>query len=92
MGLELAPILNTGDNTNYQSNMQNQEVHKFNKIVSGIYVGEYQKQAWVFVGEMTQEPRTGAKERGERLPLTRSASQESTQSEKDFSKQYQVLS
>ena len=58
--------------------------------VQGIYVGEYQNQSWVFVGEITSVPREAAS-RDERRPLQRSASQESTASEKDFSKAYQAI-
>ena len=57
--------------------------------VQGIYVGEYQNQSWVFVGEITSVPREVASH--ERRPLQRSASQESTASEKDFSKAYQAI-
>ena len=57
--------------------------------VQGIYVGEYQNQSWVFVGEITSAPREVTSPL-ERRPLQRSASQESTASEKDFSKAYQV--
>ena len=58
--------------------------------VQGIYVGEYQNQSWVFVGEITSVPREVASLEGRR-PLQRSASQESTASEKDFSKAYQAI-
>ena len=57
--------------------------------VQGIYVGEYQNQSWVFVGEITSVPREVSSH--ERRPLQRSASQESTASEKDFSKAYQAI-
>merc|ERR1719220_76279 len=58
--------------------------------VQGIYVGEYQNQSWVFVGEITSVPREVTSPL-ERRPLQRSASQESTASEKDFSKAYQAI-
>ena len=77
---------------------------------SGCYFGEYKKQAWVFVGEITSVPKK-ENESGILVlilfpslkltahllademppPLKRSASIESTQSEKEFSKKYQAI-
>jgi hypothetical protein len=60
-------------------------------IDQGIYVGEYQKQAWVFVGEITNLHVESFNEMGNTIPLKRSASIESTQSEKEFTKKYQAI-
>lgn len=60
-------------------------------IDQGIYVGEYQKQAWVFVGEITNLHVDSLNEIGTTIPLKRSASIESTQSEKEFTKKYQAI-
>jgi len=60
-------------------------------IDQGIYVGEYQKQAWVFVGEITNLQVESLNEIGNTIPLKRSASIESTQSEKEFTKKYQAI-
>jgi len=60
-------------------------------IDKGIYVGEYQKQAWVFVGEITNMHQDSLNDIGTNVPLKRSASIESTQSEKEFTKKYQAI-
>jgi hypothetical protein len=56
-------------------------------MFAGLYTGEYQKHAWVYVGEIPFPHHT----KQSPLSLVRSASMESTQSEREFSKRYQAI-
>eukprot|EP00095_Tigriopus_kingsejongensis_P003373 maker-scaffold153_size302544-snap-gene-1.8 protein:Tk03373 transcript:maker-scaffold153_size302544-snap-gene-1.8-mRNA-1 annotation:"serine threonine-protein kinase" len=56
----------------------------------GLYVGGYKKTVWAFIGKLNQVE-SGQTERDPSYPLRRSASIESTQSEREFRKRHQAI-